>query len=77
MGRMILQLRDVDTDDVAVLRTRAERLGMSLSAYIRNLLHEEATQPTNAEVVERIAAETPIDVSAEEIRGYIESERSW
>ena len=74
---MILQLRDVDTDDVSVLRARAERLGMSLSAYLRNLLHEEATQPTNAEVVERIAVETPIEVSAEEIRGYIEAERSW
>ena len=73
---MILQLRDVDTDDIAVLRARAERAGMSLSAYLRHLLHEEATQPTNSEVVERIAAEKPIDVSAEDVNRYIEAERA-
>jgi plasmid stability protein len=72
---MILQIRDVDSDDVAVLRERAERLGMSLSAYIRGLLHQEAAQPTNAEVVSRIAAESPVDIAPDAIVGFIEAER--
>lgn len=77
MNKEILQVRDVDSDDLAVLRDRAERDGKSLSAYLRDLLHEEATQMTNAEVVSRIAEEDPIDVTTEEIREYIDAERSW
>lgn len=73
----ILQVRDVASDDLAVLRERAAREGKSLSAYIRDLLHDEASQMTNAEVVARIAGEEPVDVGFDEIRGYIEAERSW
>lgn len=73
----ILQVRDVDGADLAVLRDRAAREGKSLSAYIRDVLHDEAAQKTNAEVVALIAEEDPIDVGLDEIRGYIEAERSW
>ncbi|MPZ89477.1 MAG: hypothetical protein GEU81_15710 [Nitriliruptorales bacterium] len=77
MNNEILQVRDVDSGDLAVLRDRAAREGKSLSAYLRDLLHDEATQMTNAEVVARIAEEEPIDVSLDEIRDYIDAERSW
>lgn len=77
MSREILQVRDVDAADLAVLKDRASKEGKSLSAYIRDILHEEATQMTNAEVIAAIANEEPVDVTMEEIRGYIESERSW
>lgn len=77
MSNEILQVREVDSADLAVLRDRAAREGKSLSAYVRDLLHDEAAQMTNAEVVARIAEEEPIDVGLDEIRGYIEAERSW
>lgn len=71
----ILQVRDVASDDLAVLRDRAARSGQSLSSYIRELLHDDARRPTNAEVVRRIADEEPIDATAAEIRDYISAER--
>ncbi|RIQ37384.1 FitA-like ribbon-helix-helix domain-containing protein [Jiangella rhizosphaerae] len=77
MAGEILQVRDVDSADLAVLRERAARDGKSLSAYVRDLLHDEAASPTNAEVVARIAAEEPIEVDDEDVRRYIEAERSW
>ncbi|PSL06854.1 hypothetical protein CLV30_102243 [Haloactinopolyspora alba] len=77
MSAEVLQVRDVDRDDLAVLRDRAAREGKSLSAYVRDVLHDEATLMSNAEVVARIAEEEPVDVDLEQIRGYIASERSW
>jgi plasmid stability protein len=77
MAGEILQVRDVDGADLAVLRERAARVGKSLSAYVRDLLHDEAASPTNAEVVARIAAEEPVEAGLDEVRGYIEAERSW
>ncbi|SDU59045.1 FitA-like ribbon-helix-helix domain-containing protein [Jiangella alkaliphila] len=77
MAGEILQVRDVDSDDLAVLRERAAREGKSLSAYVRDLLHDEAMSPTNAEVVEAIAGEEPVEADLDEVRRYIEAERSW
>lgn len=77
MGNEILQVRDVSSADLTVLRNRAGREGKSLSAFIRDLLHAEATHMTNDEVVARIAEEQPIEVSDDEIRGYIAAERAW
>lgn len=77
MSNEILQVRDVDSADLTVLRERAAKEGKSLSAYVRDLLHEEASQMTNAEVISRIAEEEPVDVGLEQIRGYIDAERSW
>lgn len=77
MAGEILQVRDVDGGDLAVLRQRAAREGKSLSAYVRDLLHREAMSPTNADVVEAIAAERPVDADLDEVRRYIEAERSW
>ena len=42
MGRITVQIDNVDPDDVAALQRRAEGQGMSLSDYLRDLLHEEA-----------------------------------
>ncbi|MFE3453793.1 hypothetical protein ACFXJ8_33195 [Nonomuraea sp. NPDC059194] len=77
MTKEILQVRDVDAADLAILRDRATKEGKSLSAYVRDLLHDEATQMTNAEVIAQIADEEPIEVSLDEIRSYIEKDRSW
>ncbi|MFF0307621.1 hypothetical protein ACFYSC_09340 [Streptosporangium sp. NPDC004379] len=77
MSKEILQVREVDTADLAILRERATKEGKSLSAYVRDILHDEATRMTNAEVIARIAEEEPVDVSLDELRSYVEKDRSW
>jgi hypothetical protein len=48
MGR-IIQIRDVDEVDYAVLTARAAAEGLSLTAYLRRELHQLAQMPTMAE----------------------------
>lgn len=48
-----LQIRDVPEDLHATVRTRAAQAGVSVSAYLLNLVSELVTQPTMGEVVER------------------------
>lgn len=52
MGRT-LQIRDLDEPTIDVLKARAARARMSLSAYVAQQLGEIAATPTNAEIVER------------------------
>jgi plasmid stability protein len=71
----ILQIRGVDDADLDVLRERARRSGVSLSTYLRTMLHSAASNPTRREVMDRIAASEPVDISAEEIVELITAER--
>lgn len=71
----ILQIRGVDDDDLEVLRERAQRAGMSLSGYLRTMLHTAASHPTRREVMDRVGASDPIDVSADEIVEMLRAER--
>lgn len=71
----ILQVRDVPDDVLAKLRERAEAEGVSLSAYVRDMLAEQAGQPTMAEVIAEIATHEPIDVTDEEILAAIHEGR--
>jgi plasmid stability protein len=48
-----LQIRDVPEDVHATVRVRAAQAGLSVSAYLLNLVTELVSQPTMAEVVER------------------------
>ncbi|MGH3766215.1 MAG: FitA-like ribbon-helix-helix domain-containing protein [Pseudonocardiaceae bacterium] len=75
MGNTILQVRDVPERVLARLRERAARDGVSLSAYVRELLAEEAALETMTEMIARIGTRTPIDVSDEEIVGVIHDGR--
>ncbi|MGH3930051.1 MAG: FitA-like ribbon-helix-helix domain-containing protein [Pseudonocardiaceae bacterium] len=75
MGNTILQVRDVPEDVLVRLRERAAVRGTSLSAYVRELLADEAEQPTLDEVVGRIATRTPVEVSDEEILAAIHEGR--
>jgi nucleotide-binding universal stress UspA family protein len=52
MGR-IIQIRDVDDADYAVLRARAEAEGVSLTTYLKRELHRLAGSPTMAELLDR------------------------
>ena len=67
MNNAILQVRDVPPGVIATLRERADRQGISLSAYVRSLLADDAAQPTMDEVIARITTRDPIEISDEEI----------
>ncbi len=51
----LVQVRDVPEATVRRLRAQAAERGLTLAAYLRGELDRLATQPTNAEVVERLA----------------------
>ena len=71
----ILQVRDVPTHDVEVLRARAASRNMSLSSYLRELIHDDTSRPTMAEVLERIAARESVEADHDDIRSFIEDDR--
>jgi antitoxin FitA len=75
MNTTILQVRDIPESVVATLRQRADREGLSLSAYVRNLLASDAEQPTMAETLARVATRTPVDISDQEILDAIHEGR--
>ncbi|MFF4772477.1 hypothetical protein ACFY05_06420 [Microtetraspora fusca] len=55
-----LQIPDVPYATEQTLKARAEREGKSLTAYVRDLLNEEAASPTLDEVMDKIATDEPI-----------------
>ncbi|MET8054965.1 hypothetical protein ABZU75_46105 [Streptosporangium sp. NPDC005286] len=55
-----IQIRDVPDETERTLKARAEHEGKSLTAYVRDLLNEEATTPTLDEVMAKIAADEPV-----------------
>jgi len=67
VAKTILQVRDIPESVVAKLRARAAEEGISLSAYVRRLLSNDARQETISEVIERISSRAPVEVSDEEI----------
>jgi antitoxin FitA len=67
VAKTILQVRDIPESVVAKLRARAAEEGISLSAYVRRLLTNDARQETISEVIERISSRAPVEVSDEEI----------
>lgn len=75
MANEILQVRDVPTHDVEVLRSRAAARNMSLSSYLRELIHDDTSGPTMAEVLARIAARDRVEAEPADIRAFIETDR--
>lgn len=64
-----LQVRNVPDDVSRVLKERAAREGRSLSEYTLRLLEREASRPTRAELLARLASrpetsfeEEPVDI---------------
>jgi hypothetical protein len=51
----LVQIRDVPSSTVNALRAQAAEQGLTLAAYLRAKLERLAQQPTNAEIVERLA----------------------
>lgn len=75
MSSEIIQVRDVPSSDVEVLRARAASLNMSVSGYLRALIHDDASRPTMAMVLERIGGRTPVPADNDDIRDLIDAER--
>ena len=75
MSAEIIQVRDVPSEEVDVLRSRAAARGMSLSAYLRELIHDDVSRPAMAEIVARIATRDSIEADRDDIRSFIDDGR--
>lgn len=75
MSTEIVQVRDVPAEDAEVLRARAAARSMSLSSYMRELIHDETSRPAMGEVLSRIAARDSIEADGDDIRSFIADER--
>jgi plasmid stability protein len=75
MSAEIVQVRDVPSEDVDALRSRAAARGMSLSAYLRELIHDDVSRPSMAEAVARIATRDSIEADRDDIRSFIDDGR--
>lgn len=67
----VIQVRDVPAEDVQELRARSAARGISLSQYLRELIHDETSRPAMADVVERIASRKPVEADAEDVQSFI------
>ena len=75
MSREIIQVRDVPSEDAQALRARAASRNMSLSGYLRELIHEDASRPAMTEVLAQIASRDSIEASGEDVRSFIDDDR--
>lgn len=75
MSTEIFQVRDVPAEDARVIRARADSRNMSLSSYLRELIHADASRPSMTEALARIASREAIDASGEDIRSFIDDDR--
>jgi antitoxin FitA len=67
VGTSVLQVRDVPEPVLARLRARAARQGISLSAYVRELLTYDAERLSPAEAIARLSERSPVQLSDDEI----------
>ena len=75
MTTEILQVRDVPAEDARALRARAASQNMSLSSYLRQLIHDDASRPAMGDLLERIASRPHIEASGDDIRSFINDDR--
>ncbi|HET7386757.1 MAG TPA: hypothetical protein VFJ19_08865 [Nocardioidaceae bacterium] len=75
MSTEIIQVRDVPADDVRALRERARSRNMSLSSYLRELIHEDTSRPAMDEVLATIATRDSVEASSHDVRELIEHDR--
>lgn len=75
MSTEIIQVRDVPSEDLQAIRTRATSRNMSLSSYLRELIHADASRPTMDEILARIASRSSVEADGDQIRAFIDSDR--
>ena len=75
MGTTVVQVRDLPEDVVATLKARAESRGQFLSAYLRDLLTQEAALPPVEDVMAGIAAREPVSYTIDDLRSFAQDGR--
>ena len=75
MATEIIQVRDVPAREVEVLRSRAAARNMSLSGYLRELIHDETSRPAMVEVLARIDDRSSIEATGADVRSFIDDHR--
>jgi plasmid stability protein len=75
MSTTVVQVRDLPEDVVAALKARAESRGQSLSAYLRDLLTQEAALPPVEDVMAGIAAREPVSYTIDDLRSFAQDGR--
>lgn len=76
MSGRTIQVRDVPQHDADELRRRAAAQGVSVSAYLRALIHDDTQRPSMVDVMERIASRTPVTASVDDVRQFIDDDRT-
>lgn len=74
MSTQIIQVRDVPAEDVEELRARAASRNLSLSSYLRELIHDDTSRPAMADVLARIAARGSVEASSDDVRSFIDDD---
>lgn len=74
MSTQIIQVRDVPAEDVEALRARAASRNLSLSSYLRELIHDDTSRPAMADVLARIAARGSVEASSDDVRSFIDDD---
>ena len=75
MNTEIIQVRDVPAKDVEALRARAASRNLSLSSYLRELIHDDTSRPAMADVLARIAARGSVEASSDDVRSFIDDDQ--
>lgn len=75
MSTTVVQVRDLPEEVVAALKARAEARGQSLSAYLRDLLTQEAALPPIEAVMTTIAEREPVRYTLDDLRSFVREGR--
>lgn len=67
---MVVQVRDLPDEVVATLKARAQGRGQSLTAYLRDLLTQEAAMPPVEGVMADIASREPVVYEIGDLRAF-------
>lgn len=75
MDTTVVQVRDVPVSVLNTLKARAETRGVSLSAFLRDLMASEAAMPPIDDVMAAIASREPVSYAADDLRSFTENDR--
>lgn len=67
------ELQNALQNDVAILRARA----VSLSSYLRELIHDSTSRPEMGDVLARIASREEVEAESSDIRSFILNDRTY
>ncbi|WP_175410772.1 antitoxin [Streptomyces sp. TRM64462] len=70
-----LTIRDLPDDAFQALKARAAQAGQSLQAYVTDLLIQQTSRPTWAEITERLEVEATATLTTEDVLASIDEGR--